>query len=264
MHTFEFDKKKFWFLIQAAGLIALLKLDQRIFIGLNHLFSNLPDTLWSFFTILGDGVIIFAIFPFLFRRYHKVMLQGLLLTVIALLVIQGLKGLFSFPRPPAVLTLEDFHLIGHANKQNSFPSGHSATAVSAAVLWCSALAKRWHKWLLGLAALVCLSRIAVGVHWPTDILVGAALGLLIGWITVVLSRNWTLSNNFYCKLIMLIMLLVNAVMLYDFNHGYMLVTNITYLIATLSLIATVLQIILLFAERLHWIRVIRLADKMHL
>jgi hypothetical protein len=152
-------------------------------------------------------------------------------------------------------------LIGEANKSHSFPSGHSATAVAAAVLWCSALAEKWHKWLLGSAALVCLSRIAVGVHWPTDILAGAACGLVIGWIALAVSKNWSLSENFYCKLIMLIMLLTNAALLFNFNHGYLLVANATYLIAALSLIAGILQLVILFAEQFKWSRILNVMNK---
>lgn len=260
MHAQEFDKKKVWFLLQLAGMIALFKLDEWLFLSLNGVFSKLPDTLWSFLTILGDGAIIFAVFPFVFRRHHKLLLQGLFLTIIALLTIQGLKGLFDFARPPAVLNPEDFHLIGEANKHHSFPSGHSATAVAAAVLWCSALAEKWHKWLLGTAALICLSRIAVGVHWPTDILAGAAVGLVIGWVAIAASKNWNLSENFYCKLVMLLMLTVNAALLFNFNHGYLLVANVTYLIAALSLVASVFQLVALFAERFHWPRILQVTN----
>ncbi len=261
MNISESHKKWGLFLFQTAGVIALFRLDRWLFLTLNHLLSILPDTLWSFITILGDGTILFAIFPMFFRRYHRLMLQGLFLTIVALLVIHGLKDLFLFPRPPALLNPDDFHLIGKMNKQHAFPSGHSATAVAAAILWSSVLEKKWHKWLFSMAALVCLSRIAVGVHWPTDILFGAALGILIGCVSIKLSKNWNLSDNFYCKLILLLMLLINSVKLYDFNHGYPLVTNLTYLIATVSLIATIAQLVALCADRFEWKLTYRSAQK---
>jgi undecaprenyl-diphosphatase len=63
----------------------------------------------------------------------------------------------------------------------SFPSGHAASAVAAAVT----LARLWPNgrlvlWLL--AVLVAVSRIYVGVHYPLDVLGGAVLGLACAWV----------------------------------------------------------------------------------
>lgn len=60
----------------------------------------------------------------------------------------------------------------------SFPSGHAVAAFALA----AALALRWPKarWLwFGLAATVALSRVALGLHWMSDVVVGGALGLSV-------------------------------------------------------------------------------------
>jgi undecaprenyl-diphosphatase len=62
---------------------------------------------------------------------------------------------------------------------SSFPAGHAATAFSGAVL-LSLLAPRLAPAYLVLAALIGLSRVYDGVHYPTDLLAGAALGALVG------------------------------------------------------------------------------------
>jgi undecaprenyl-diphosphatase len=63
----------------------------------------------------------------------------------------------------------------------SFPSGHAATAVAGAVslsrLWPTARVALW-----ALAALVALSRIYVGVHYPLDVMGGAVLGAACAWV----------------------------------------------------------------------------------
>jgi undecaprenyl-diphosphatase len=65
---------------------------------------------------------------------------------------------------------------------HSFPSGHATRAFMLAVI-AIAFAPVWLAWALVLwAPLVCLARIALGVHYLSDILAGAALGILFGWL----------------------------------------------------------------------------------
>jgi undecaprenyl-diphosphatase len=61
---------------------------------------------------------------------------------------------------------------------SSFPAGHAATALAGAVL-LSLIAPRFWPLFLGFAAAVCYSRVYVGVHYPTDVLAGAAIGSVV-------------------------------------------------------------------------------------
>ena len=65
----------------------------------------------------------------------------------------------------------------------SFPSGHTATAFATATV-VGLLHPRLRWPLLGLAALVGLSRVYLGVHFWFDVLAGAALGIAVGWTAV--------------------------------------------------------------------------------
>ena len=65
------------------------------------------------------------------------------------------------------------------DQYNSFPSGHTLVAFSAATVW--AHDKPREKYVaFGLASAVGLSRVALGAHWPTDVLAGALLGITQG------------------------------------------------------------------------------------
>jgi undecaprenyl-diphosphatase len=71
---------------------------------------------------------------------------------------------------------------------SSFPAGHAATAFAGAVL-LSFVAPRLAPMFLGLAALIGFSRVYVGVHYPTDVLAGAALGTAVGIAAALALRT---------------------------------------------------------------------------
>jgi membrane-associated phospholipid phosphatase len=70
----------------------------------------------------------------------------------------------------------------------SFPSGHTMTAFAAAVV-VGAFYPRLRWLLLGLATLVGLSRVYLGVHFLADVLAGAAAGVAIGLCAVWMARK---------------------------------------------------------------------------
>jgi YegS/Rv2252/BmrU family lipid kinase len=100
-------------------------------------------------------------------------------TVGGMLATDALKGLYDRPRPAVVP-----HLAEVTNA--SFPSGHSAMAavvyLTLGELLARWLARRWLRayllgWAMGLTVLVGVSRVFLGVHYPTDVLAGWAVGL---------------------------------------------------------------------------------------
>jgi len=70
-------------------------------------------------------------------------------------------------------------LLSHGARAQSFPSAHTATAVGLAVMLCAAYPRgRW--WFVTLSVLVGLHRIQTSAHYPSDVMVGAALGWWAG------------------------------------------------------------------------------------
>lgn len=96
---------------------------------------------------------------------------------LAAVAVALLKELVDRARPALVDSA--IHPLVLTPSSASFPSGHTATAfATAAVVGVFHPRLRWP--LFGLAALVGLSRIYLGVHFWLDVLAGAALGLAIG------------------------------------------------------------------------------------
>ncbi|WP_328424346.1 phosphatase PAP2 family protein [Streptomyces sp. NBC_00443] len=95
-------------------------------------------------------------------------LRGTALTAGAHLVSMGVKRVVRRPRPAHVEPL--VRTLG----RHSFPSSHAASAAAAAVAYGALGAYT----IVPLAAAMCVSRLVVGVHYPSDVAAGVALGAL--------------------------------------------------------------------------------------
>jgi undecaprenyl-diphosphatase len=87
---------------------------------------------------------------------------------------------FIFERPRPFIAHQVTQLIFVAANNPSFPSGHAAFffALSTVVYMYN---KNWGWWFFVGSFLISLARVFVGVHYPSDILAGALIGILAGW-----------------------------------------------------------------------------------
>ena len=119
------------------------------------------------------------------RRLAITVLLSLLLVLIVVDLV--LKPLVGRPRPFIVLGRS--LLLGPVPGGASFPSGHSAAAFAGAGVW-GRQGRRGT--ILGYiyAVGVGWSRLYLGAHWPSDVVAGAIIGLLLAWLARLLAARF--------------------------------------------------------------------------
>jgi len=192
------------------------------FIALNQALNTWPAQFWSNLTLLGDAGVLIPLLSLIIIWRPQAWAATIAAAPIASLLSVSLKHIAAVPRPAAFIGQDHFTVIGHALRaSNSFPSGHSLTIFTGVIAVLVVLlpqSPNWRYWLLLIAAAlvavtVALSRVAVGAHWPLDVVGGALCGLIAGLAGAALTRRyqkwWRLSPGSTARCIVgaLIMLL---------------------------------------------------------
>ena len=151
---------------------------------------GLLDALLAFYTQLGNSGLLWIVLCLallLHPRTRRAGAAGLMALLFSYLFTNLIiKHLVGRTRP--WLLVEGLVPLVVEGDPNAFPSGHTSAAFAAAAAWAKTLPHRWMRVTgLVMAALMGLSRLYVGVHFPTDVLCGAVVGTLcglLGWMTL--------------------------------------------------------------------------------
>ncbi len=147
-----------------------------------HISCGFLDAVMKFITSLGDvgGVwVLTAIVLLMFKKTRKAGLcMALALIITSFVGNIILKNIFQRPRP---FLINATPLIITAPGGFSFPSGH--TCVSFAGAGAFGMYFKRKAWIFyTLAALIGFSRIYLYVHYPSDVIAGALLGIIIAYL----------------------------------------------------------------------------------
>jgi undecaprenyl-diphosphatase len=138
---------------------------------------------WILLGIAGIAAIYAA-----FRSVHRWLAAVLIFAAIGaadLATVRVLKPLAERTRP--CREFADVRAPIGCGAGKSFPSAHAADSAAAATIFAWAL-PRLSVFGIALAVAVGFSRVYLGVHWPSDVAAGWALGTLVGVLLVFLSR----------------------------------------------------------------------------
>ena len=217
-----------------AALILITGTNQTLFLALNHLSQSLPPGVWANLTFLADGAAGFALMTLLLRNHAKLVFWAVLGAIVTSTLVNLAKHGFSIPRPPAILDPDQFLNIGPALKAGSFPSGHTTGAFYIAALVASTRDNK--AWLIAClfgGLLLGFSRIAVGVHWPMDVMAGAGLGWFMGSVVTTQTQRAP-DLAFWQKLFAISICLTGSLYLFILDTKLPYATILQYSLASLG------------------------------
>ena len=162
---------------------ALYELDSNILLWIqNNIRIEFLNTPVKLITSLANYGLLWIILTVLFLFIPKYRLTGLMsaaaMIVNSLAVNALIKHIVARTRPYEVI--ETLTILIERQPDTSFPSGHASVSFAAAVVLFRNCDKRIGITALILASLIALSRLYVGVHYPSDVICGVIAGILCG------------------------------------------------------------------------------------
>ena len=181
---------------------ALLELDSNILLWIQEFIrQDFMDWFWVNITKLGDDGLFWIAVSLVLVCFKKTRPIGFVALVSMLfcyfITNLTLKPLVDRPRPYTMIP--ELELIIPPEGDRSFPSGHTTASFAAALIYFRMMPKKYGIPAVVVAALVSLSRLYVGVHYPTDVIGGflvAMIGSMIVYhIYLFIQEKWTIQKQ---------------------------------------------------------------------
>lgn len=156
--------------------------------------SEFSVRLFEWITMLGEETILILMIAVLYYAVDKKLAMRIgYITITSMCVNNTVKNLVKRPRPFAIGDVKPAR--AHTATGYSFPSGHTQTISTWTTAFAVCFKKRWVSVLAGIAIVaVGFSRLFLGVHYPSDVVAGAVLGILMA---VGLSLIYDKTENLH-------------------------------------------------------------------
>lgn len=228
-------------------IVLLLDANTSLFLLINNAGTIVIDDVWILLTTFGDKIFILVLVFIFFWRSFDLLRALLIAALISLLIVGGMKFLIALVRPYEALDPASFHFIGDKLTTYAFPSGHTAGAF--AIMGCIGFYFKNNALILLIllfASLIGVSRIMLGVHWPMDVLVGAALGWFFAGLGVsLINAHFLRDSNVWNYLTYIIYLLLSTYLFWkgsEYQEAYWMVK----IVSGVGILVTIGALIWLF------------------
>ncbi|OXA90019.1 phosphatase PAP2 family protein [Flavobacterium hercynium] len=223
-----------------------IQIQKDYFFFINAKLSQYPST-QNNLTQFGNALIILSflsIFVVYAPKIWEYLASSLLISLIFCCL---LKKTFAVPRPAAVYDHSSFSIIGETlTGHNSTPSGHSLTvfAVISVLLFAFMPKKRinqifWSAFILMIGLLIVFTRVGVGAHHPLDVVLGSAIGFIIGVIGILINQKYNIwiwiNNKKYYPFFMLAFLMSGFALIMKIINENLIIFYISLIILIVSL-----------------------------
>ena len=171
----------------------LLQLDKDLFLFLNGMGTETWDGFWMFMTTTRNSAPLYLLLLYLTYRHFGLKKTAIILVAVALLIpcTDQLSNFFKYGvgrlRPCHDPEVSDMMRLvkSYCGGQYGYFSAHAANSFGPAVFFIVLFHQKvkYISWVLLLwACVVAYSRIYIGVHYPLDVVTGAFIGSLFGWL----------------------------------------------------------------------------------
>lgn len=174
------------------------EIDSNLFLYLNQLGNRKWDWFWLSITEKWTSIPVFLILLiFVYKNYNLKKVGVFCLAIFLIILISDqlasfFKYFFLRPRPCSEDFIRYGRFIAKRCGRYGFYSAHASTTFALATFFILQLKNKLpkiHFWLIPWAFIVTYSRIYIGVHYPSDIIVGCIIGVFIGYMMAFLASK---------------------------------------------------------------------------
>ena len=189
----------------AINVNSYIQIQKDSFFYLNAKLSQYPITEYNLSEV-GNTLVNFSFLSILVIYAPKIWESVLSGSVFGIIFSCILKKIFAVPRPAAVFDNNSFVIIGKTLRGcNSLPSGHSITIFTTlTILLIAFMPKKlyykilWCLLILLTGLLLVFTRVAIGAHYPLDVIAGSIIGYISAILGILINKKyniWTWINN---------------------------------------------------------------------